>query len=216
MLPTWKVLTLLGCLRTELRNAYFCSKVSCYRSGFVLFLFEGVFRRTTASKKRFWKYTARKRNISNCLKKLEGYQKFMTETRASKRVLVMKWELLTRRYRTALPVKGQGVSVKDEDREASCHRLRCEMSDTIKGQLTNRVSLILKQRFLWLPDFGNFENYSDIFPGVTYELWLKLHGRYFDFVPVETGLSVIIRRKTFYKVILQTSHILSPQIWVHY
>jgi hypothetical protein len=37
---------------------------------------------------------------------------------------------------TEFLVRGQGVSVND-DREASCHRLHCEMSDPIKGQLTN-------------------------------------------------------------------------------
>jgi hypothetical protein len=57
------------------------------------------------------------------------------------------------------------MSVNDKARTASYHRLYCGMSDTVKGQLTYRVSQILKRKLLSLLDFRDFQQCSDTFPG---------------------------------------------------
>jgi hypothetical protein len=83
------------------------------------------------------------------------------------------------------------IAVINNDRKTSDCRLYYEIIDTVKEQLNNRFSEILKLKFVLRPDCGNFKHYSEKFLATAYESLLKSYGRYFDSPSLKTELSVI-------------------------
>jgi hypothetical protein len=139
-------------------------------------------------------------DISYCSKKVEEFQNFFNrEAHQFWKGLVRLWELSQGDEKhSELPAERQLIAVINNDWKPLYHRLYCEIIDTMKGQLASRLSEILKLKFVSLPDFGNFKHYSEKFPLTVYESLLKLHGRYLDYLLLETELSVIyLNRKSF-------------------
>jgi hypothetical protein len=87
----------------------------------------------------------------------------------------------------------QGTLVNDQAVKAY-HRLYCGMSDAVEGQLTSRVSQILKRKLLSLLDFRNFEHYSDNFPGGYLFVVIEVVRTVFRFCFCENWTVVIICR----------------------
>ncbi|KDR18839.1 zinc finger MYM-type protein 1-like [Zootermopsis nevadensis] len=139
-------------------------------------------------------------NISYCSKIVEEFQNFLTEKLNSfEEVWSESVSCSQGDEHSELLAKRPRIAVINNDQKIYYQRLYREIIDTMKGQLTNRFSEILKLKFVSLLDFGNFKHYSEMFPAAAYESLLLSYGRYFDALLLKTELSVIYSSEEFLK-----------------
>jgi hypothetical protein len=196
MLAKQEVLTDFSCLvltehasnlSRQVRMGYFCVRLLGYSSRFRLqFLFENIFRSTTASQKLFKIMQTKSNDMSYFSKKVKEFQNcFHREEQWFWKGLVRKLKLCTGRWVTL------------NNRKTYC-MLYYEIDNTIKGQCCSWFSEILEKKFTSFLDFGNFKRYYEKFLGTACQLLLKSYRWYFESLLMKMNFPLFIHWKNCY------------------